>query len=122
VADHARRAASEFEADLRELRGLSRAGFSAHDADLMRGDHRGDLGAARGDRECVVKRGAREQRASLAHFRERTREPFAKSGHSVRAGRGVGEEFEELGPVRGAGGVDLGAERGKLWVGAHVGV
>src|SRR5216683_6668070 len=57
--------ATQPEADLRQLRGLARAGFAAHDDDLMRGDGFCDLLAPRADRQLGRKLGARRKRAAL---------------------------------------------------------
>ena len=54
VADQAVEAAAEFEADLRQLRRLARAGLAADDDDLMLLDGCRDLGAARIDRQRLV--------------------------------------------------------------------
>ena len=45
------RPAAELEADLRQLGGLARAGLAGDDHDLVVADRRGDVVAARGDRE-----------------------------------------------------------------------
>ena len=51
VADGAPDTAAEFQADLRQLGGLARAGFAGDHHDLMRADRRGDLVAPLADRQ-----------------------------------------------------------------------
>src|SRR5205814_5930349 len=51
AADESAGAAPEREADLRDLRGLARAGLAADDRDRMRGDEPRDLVAVLRDRE-----------------------------------------------------------------------
>ena len=58
-------ASAQIEADLGKLRGLARAGFAAHDDDLMRGDALRDLLAPRADRQLGRKLRARDERAAL---------------------------------------------------------
>src|SRR6266480_737509 len=59
---------AQIEADLGQLRALARAGFTAHDDDLMRGDGLRDLLAPRADRQLGRKLGTRHERATLLDF------------------------------------------------------
>ena len=67
VADRCRVPAAELEADLRDLGGLARTGLTGHDDDLMGGDRRGDLVAARGKRELFGVGDLRKRRAAIGH-------------------------------------------------------
>jgi hypothetical protein len=66
VADQARQAAADFEADLRQLRGLARTGFAADDDHLVLQNGLADLGPAQVDRQRLVvgQRGRAARRAS----------------------------------------------------------
>src|SRR5712691_5552890 len=65
VPDESFDPATQPEANLRQLGGLARAGFAAHDDDLMRGDGLRDLFAPRADRQLGGKLGARRECAAL---------------------------------------------------------
>jgi len=65
VADQARRAQTEREADFRQLRGLAGAGFAAHHDDLVIADRGGDGLAMSADRQAVVELRRRQRGAAL---------------------------------------------------------
>ena len=62
--DEAVDAAADVETNLGQLGGLARAGFAAHDDDLMRGDGLCDLLAPLADRQLGRKLRARRERAA----------------------------------------------------------
>ena len=71
VADQPERAASGFEADLRQLRRLAGAGRAAHDDQLMVPQRFRDLFAMRHDRQRVVELDLQGQRAQPLDARQR---------------------------------------------------
>jgi hypothetical protein len=79
VADHPSAPATERQADLGQLRGLSRARLAADDADLMVADGRGDLLAAADDGE-ILREGGRRGRSRRAGV---VRGRWNVSGHAL---------------------------------------
>jgi hypothetical protein len=74
MADQAARAATELEADLRDLRRLAGAGLAADDDHLVLRDQRRDLVAAGVDRQVVGKLRLRQARAACGDRRPRALE------------------------------------------------
>jgi len=64
MPDKAVDAATDGETDLGQLSGLARAGFAAHDDDLVRGNRFCDLLAPLADRQLGRKLRARRERAA----------------------------------------------------------
>ncbi len=83
VADHPAPAATEGQADLRELRGLPRAGLAADDADLVIANGGGDLLASADDGE-VLREGGRRRRSRRAGI---VRGRWNVAGHASRRER-----------------------------------
>src|SRR5262249_24505760 len=84
VTDEAGLAASCVETDLRELRGLARAGLAADDDHLMPANRVGDLVGTRGDRELVGIAYRGPARRTLAPPRDRA---VDRVGNALPLGR-----------------------------------
>ena len=80
VADQPARTAPEFEADLRQLRRLARAGFAADDDHLILGDQLGNVGPPLVDRQVGLEFRLRQLAAPFGHRRPRCREQGGQIG------------------------------------------